>query len=217
MKVVLVSPPDGRSDEVAVVERLFASGLERYHLRKPGWESCRVAMWLETLSARWRGRVFLHSYADLARTFALGGIHFRDDGDVPAGPAPRVPAECLTSRSCHTVAAVKAALGRYDSIVFGPVLPSLSKPGYGPVPAAVLDELRAVLLARTPAEKGTQTFAIGGVTAQSLEGCRALGFDGVAILGAVWNSADPVAAFLEFKSAILRQVENTSSNRNPPQ
>jgi len=217
MKLVLVSPPGERSNEVAVVERLFDSGLERYHLRKPGWDSHRVAVWLETLSARWRGRVFLHSHADLARTFRVGGIHFRDDGDIPSDFALRVPAECLTSRSCHDVVAVKAALGRYDSIFFGPVFPSFSKPGYGPVPAPVLEELRAVLLPRNPAKKCTQALAIGGVTPNSLEICRALGFDGVATLGAVWNASDPVGAFLEFRSASLRKTENTSSDRIPPQ
>jgi thiamine-phosphate pyrophosphorylase len=215
MKIILLSPPDERSNEVAVVESLFAAGLERYNLRKPGWQSARLARWLEALPTRWRSRVFLHSHAQLAHTFRVGGIHFRDDGDAPADPRPRVARGCLTSRSCHHVAAVKAAFGRYDSILFGPVFPSLSKPGHGPVPAPVLDELRTVLVARTQAEKGTKAFALGGVTAQGVHICRALGFDGVAILGAVWNASDPVAAFREFQSASLRTTDNIFVDRGP--
>jgi len=213
MKVIVLSPPDERSNEVAVVESLFAAGLERYHLRKPDWESARLAQWLEAMPARWRSRVFLHSHADLALTFCVGGIHFRDDGDAPTDPRPRVAPGCLTSRSCHYVATVKVALGRYDSILFGPVFPSLSKPGHGPVPAQVLDELRTVLVARTQAERVTKAFALGGVTAQGVHICRALGFDGVAILGAVWNSADPVATFREFQSASLRMTDNILVDR----
>ncbi|HEX7506591.1 MAG TPA: thiamine phosphate synthase [Polyangia bacterium] len=213
MKVVLISPPDERPNEVATVESLFASGLERYHLRKPGWKSAQVALWLESMPARWRGRIVLHSHADLAPSFRVGGIHFRDDGEAPEDPAFRVPAGCLTSRSCHDLAGVEAALGRYDSIFFGPVFRSLSKPGYGPAPKHLLEELRAVLAARNPTERRTKIFALGGVTAQHLHDCHTLGFDGVAILGAVWNAADPVAAFLQFQSACGRQADATSDDR----
>ncbi len=213
MKVVLISPPDERPNEIATVAALFAAGLERYHLRKPGWKSARVTLWLESMPARWRSLIVLHSHADLSAGFRVGGIHFRDDGNAPELPSPRVPPGCLTSRSCHDVAAVSAALGRYDSIFFGPVFPSLSKPGYGPVPQDVLEGLGAALAARGPAEKRTRIFALGGVTAQRIHACRALGFDGVAILGAVWNAADPVAAFLQFQDASRRHVGLVSDDQ----
>jgi thiamine-phosphate pyrophosphorylase len=212
MKVALISPPDERPDEIAVVGTLFAAGLDCYHLRKPGWKSARVTLWLESMPARWRGLIVLHSHTDLSAGFRVGGIHFRDDGDAPEDPAPRVPPGCLTSRSCHDVASVTAALGRYDSIFFGPVFPSLSKPGYGPVPRVVLEGLRTALVARGPAERRTKVFALGGMTAQRIHDCRALGFDGVAILGAVWNAADPVAAFLQFQDASRRRAEVVPGN-----
>jgi thiamine-phosphate pyrophosphorylase len=216
MKVVLISTPGERPNEVATVESLFAAGLERYHLRKSGWKSAQVALWLESLPARWRDRIVLHSHTHLALSFRVGGIHFRDDGEAPEDPALRLPLGSLTSRSCHDLAAVKAALGRYDSIFFSPVFSSLSKPGYGPAPMHVLDELRAVLAARGPAEKRTKIFALGGVTAQGLHVCQTLGFDGVAILGAVWNAADPIAAFIQFQSASQRQAETTPDDRRSP-
>jgi thiamine-phosphate pyrophosphorylase len=213
MKVVLISTPGERPNEVARVESLFAAGLGCFHLRKPGWKSAQVALWLESMPARWRGRIVLHSHAHLAPSFRVGGIHFRDDGESPEEPAPRVPPGCLTSRSCHDLTAVKAAFGRYDSIFFSPVFSSLSKPGYGPTPGHVLDELRAVLAARGPTERRTKILALGGVTAQRLHDCRMLGFDGVAILGAVWNAADPIAAFIQFQSASQRPMDATSDDK----
>ncbi|SRR5450759_2025395 len=198
MKLALISPPGEQAHELATVQALFAAGLERYHLRKPGWDLSRVAAWLGTLPLRWHGRVFLHSHHALAGGLRLGGIHFRDGGETLASARP---AGCPTSRSCHDVAAVRAALGRHDAAFFGPVFPSLSKPGYGPAPDSVLVELQAVLLSRGPAEKRTCVFAIGGVTPARLGACQAMGFDGVAILGAVWGVADPVAAFHEFSAA----------------
>jgi len=210
MKIVLLSTPDERAGEVALVEKLFAAGLERFHLRKPGWKSEHVALWLESMPARWRGRMVLHAHAELASSFRVGGIHFRDDGNAPEDPAPRVMPGCRTSRSCHDVVSVKAALGRYDSVLFAPVFASISKPGYGPVPGHLLEELRTLLANRRPEQERTQVFALGGVTTQRLHECRSLGFDGVALLGAVWDAADPLAAFKQIQHA------NTPSEASPP-
>jgi thiamine-phosphate pyrophosphorylase len=197
MKLVLISPPGEQGYEITTVQALLSAGLERYHLRKPGWDVSQVAAWLGALPTRWHGRIYLHSHHPLADCIRVGGIHFPDGGAEPSVAPPG----CATSRSCHDVATVKAALGRYDSLLFGPVFPSLSKPGHGPAAESVLCELRDVLSARGTAEKRTKVFAIGGIAAQRLDACAAMGFDGAAILGAVWSAADPVAAFREFLDA----------------
>jgi thiamine-phosphate pyrophosphorylase len=51
-------------------------------------------------------------------------------------------------------------------------------------------------------------FALGGVAVGKLARVRALGFDGAAVLGAVWQAADPVAAFeaLQIESEALRSA-----------
>jgi thiamine-phosphate pyrophosphorylase len=210
MRLALISPPGEHAHEMATLQALLAAGLDRFHLRKPGWDAARLAVWLGALPVRWYGRVFLHDHPDLAVRLHLGGIHFRDD-DARL-PAPTAARSCATSRSCHDVASVKAALGHFDSVFFGPVFPSLSKPGYGPAPDATLAELRRVLSGRDPAEKRTQVFAIGGITAQHLDACRSLGFDGIALLGAVWGAADPVAAFLQIHGACRPHAQVAPSN-----
>ena len=164
----------------------------------------------------------------------------------------------FTSRSCHDLAALRAALGHYDSVFFGPVFPSISKPGYatdltvqvergvpglrsvsegGPArsskkedfsasgrprqgfggftkrnqPAIALatvgrrvtpNEISSLLKSRTSNERRTAVLALGGITAARLPQIRALGFDGVAVLGAIWQAADPVAAFCEIQDAV---------------
>ena len=89
----------------------------------------------------------------------------------------------MSPRFAHASAA-------YDSVLFGPVFDSLTKQGYGPAPDFPWDELRAALAApRAPSR--TAVFAVGGVTGDGLERCRDLGFDGAALLGAVWNDSGP--------------------------
>ncbi len=213
MKLVLVSPADDRDDETRLLSAMLDAGLIRYHLRKPTWSSERTADWLCALPRHQRERVNLHGHHGLARSLEVGGIHFRDDGDAPRDPTSHLPPGALASRSCHDLASVRAALGRYGAIFVGPVFASLSKPGHGPMPRRMREELGALLACRTTAERSTEVIAIGGVTAETLADCRTFGFDGAAVLGAVWDAPDPTAAFagLNRAAAAFNATERTSS------
>lgn len=78
-----------------------------------------------------------------------------------------------------------------------PIYGSISKPGYE---AAFPD---ADALASALAGARYPVLALGGVTPDKFEELRELGFAGAALLGAVWQAPDPVAAF----EAALRQAE----------
>lgn len=209
MKLVVVSPPDERADEQEVVAALVAAGLAHYHLRKPTWPAPRMASWLSSLPPHVRRRIVLHAHHVLAHELGAGGIHFRDDGQAPASPREQTGSIGLTSRSCHDLAALSASLGHYDAIFVGPVFASLSKPGYGPMSPQLRNTLRALLAERTIQQRVTAVLALGGVTRDRLADCRALGFDGAAVLGAVWEAPNPVAAFVE-----LGQVSSALATTN---
>lgn len=189
MKLVVVSPENDRADEHVVLDAMFNAGLERYHVRKPRASRAELAHWIERVVPRWRNRLVLHQHPDLVEVYQLGGRHWRDDGSAIATGGG------WTSRSCHDLATLRASLGIYDSVFFGPIFASISKPGYGPKNQRIGEALGAVLHTRTTAERRTSVIAIGGVTVALLPRVRAFGFDGVAVLGAVWETPDPIAAF----------------------
>jgi thiamine-phosphate pyrophosphorylase len=207
MKLVVISPGHDEPRETAVLGALLAAGLERYHVRKPHWSATQLEAWLRALPAEWRTRLVLHSHHELVAMLGLGGCHWRDEkggARCPqrAGSVSGTPRSTFTSRSCHDLATLRAALGHYDSVFFGPVFPSISKPGHGPSDNFSISELSPLLNSRTPNERRTAVLALGGVTAACLPQIRALGFDGVAMLGAVWQADDPVAAFCELQDAV---------------
>lgn len=210
MKVVVISPEHADPREAVVLGDLFAAGLERYHVRKPTWSRTQLESWLRQLPVEWRSRLVLHQHHELAKTLGLGGLHWRDQGTAGIPPvwpesltasAPPPP-HLFTSRSCHDLPTLRASLGRYDSVFFGPVFPSLSKPGYGPRDDLSFAELAACLSSRRAAERRTTVLALGGITAERIHEVRTLGFDGIAVIGAIWQAADPARAFAKLLSEV---------------
>ncbi|MGA3006859.1 MAG: thiamine phosphate synthase [Opitutaceae bacterium] len=222
MKLVVISPEYDDPREMAVLGGLLSAGLERYHVRKPHWTAVRLEAWLRSLPLDWRSRLVLHQYHEFVGTFGLAGYHWRDRKrtkkrrGVPAvrwgGLAPRSSREGdnarrlpIASRSCHDLKGLRTTLGRYDSVFFGPVFPSISKPGYGPRNDVSIGEVSSLLARRTAQERRTTVIALGGVRLERLADCRKLGFDGVALFGAIWRADDPIAAFGEIQSAAERE------------
>ncbi|MFY9925203.1 MAG: thiamine phosphate synthase [Opitutaceae bacterium] len=194
MQIVVISPEWSDAREAASMQGLFEAGLERYHVRKPAWTPARLESWLLSLPAAWRPRIVVHAQAGLARRLAVGW-HERDRG---RGTGARG-----LGRSCHDLLSLGRRLGLYPYLFFGPVFPSITKRGYGPAADFPWERLSRVLKrSRAPAQ--TRVFAIGGITPGGLARCAALGFDGVAVMGAVWNGPDPVGAYRALRAEAAR-------------
>jgi len=173
------------------MEGFLAAGLRRYHVRKPSWPEAELEAWLGQLPQSWRPRIVLHGHPGLVERLSLGGLHERDSEGLCAPGA---------SRSCHGLDSLRRHMGRAKVLLFGPVFPSISKPGYGPAADFPWDELKGVLGGDRGPE-ATRVLAVGGVTTGGLALCRELGFDGAAAIGAVWGRADPVQAYAEMRAA----------------
>ncbi len=166
------------------MEGFFAAGLERYHLRRPSWSLEETEAWLRALPVVWRPRIVLHQHHELVKMLGLGGRHEKGDSQRASG----------ASRSCHDLASLRRYLKAFEQVLFGPVFPSITKPGYAPAPDFPWKELTAILDGRSPQE-AVDVLAIGGVTAERLQRCHDLGFEGAAVMGAVWGEPDPVRAY----------------------
>ena len=211
MKLVVITPEGLDPHEPAVLAALFAAGLERCHVRKPFATRDELAAWLRAVPAEFRVRLVLHQHHDLVAELALGGRHWRDESgtgvtSVDFPDHGRDARATLTSRSCHDLVTLRAALGRYDSVFFGPVFPSITKPGYGPRADFSSEKISSLLAGRTASERRTAVIALGGITAENIPHCCALGFDDVAVLGALWQNADPVRAFAQLQLSLARHA-----------
>jgi len=82
-----------------------------------------------------------------------------------------------------------------DICFLSPVFDSISKFGYKA--KYNHQELKDGIAAWKKLNRPQKLFALGGVDAENIAELASLGFDGAAVLGAVWHSPDPVEALLE--------------------
>jgi thiamine-phosphate pyrophosphorylase len=100
---------------------------------------------------------------------------------------------------------------RLDYAFFGPVYHSISKKGY--TPKISLNEIFTFFnsgkLKQLP--KVPKIYALGGIRKKKIKKLSEIGFNGVALLGSVWGSRDPLRAMNEF---LKLDVEFLLSSRN---
>jgi thiamine-phosphate pyrophosphorylase len=192
----LISPEQHFESETEVVIELLTNGLTAYHLRKPAWGFEMMRAWLQSMPANLHGKIILHSHFELGKEFAIGGIHLNQSNR-------RLISELgdyrIISGSFHSLADIKENGFPYEYVFLSPIFDSISKVGYN-------SNFDMNTLAVELADRGTKTtppiIALGGVSAENIQPIQKSGFSGAALLGTVWQSENPVKAFLEIQSIV---------------
>ncbi|MBF9141432.1 thiamine phosphate synthase [Hymenobacter properus] len=199
MQLVVISAPEAVAHETDKMRGLLDAGLRRLHLRKPGFSAGEMASIIEQLPARYHARLVLHGHPALVSTMKLGGLHLTAAARTSPSSRPKLATGQTLSTSFHTLADVRQHRRKYDYVFLSPIFDSLSKSGY-----AAGFELSTVAEALRHLRQRTgyvpQVLALGGIEAEKLAAVRQAGFAGAAVLGAMWQSPDPVAAFRELQA-----------------
>lgn len=204
MQLVLISLPHAQAGEVSLATEMLAAGLARFHVRKPGWSRAELAAYLADIPAQYHSRLVLHSHHALVAELRLGGAHLTAAART-ARDLPKLLSGQTLSTSFHTLDEIRQHRRRYDYVFLSPIFSSLSKVNY---PAAFdLSEVAAVLKKlRNRRAYAPRVIALGGIESTRLAEVQQAGFGGAAVLGAVWQSPDPVAAFRTLQSIISQAV-----------
>ena len=149
----------------------------RIHLRKPQADPAELRRFIERLAALADPRLLtLHYDAETAAETGLGGFH----AALPARPAS---AGQLLSRPLHRLEELDDPdYADADYVFLSPVFDSISKNGY----RAAFDP--ATLAARLQVRRRPfDVVALGGISPRNIGTARRWGFDGAALLGALWS------------------------------
>jgi len=193
-QLVLLTAPTALPHEPRLLTELLEQGLARLHLRKPGWPAAQLEGLIEALPPQFWERLVLHGYPALVRRYRLGGLHLTTAGRAAATRRPALLPGQTLSTSCHALTEIIRTRRRYNYVFLSPIFDSISKEGYASNFA--LGDVQRFFQARA-ARPGYRppVLALGGIEAPNVGLVRQAGFAGAAVLGAVWQSADPVAAW----------------------
>jgi thiamine-phosphate diphosphorylase len=196
-----------RPDFAARLEDLLEAGCPTLWLRSRalgGRDLLSLARATREVCDRHGAELWIGDRADVAALAGADAVQLPERGLSIAGARRAAGPGVTVGRSVHSVdAAVAAAREGADRIVAGTIFASASHPDREPAGPGLLREIRAALErggARPP------LYAIGGIDRGRVESAIRAGADGVAAIGALWDSDDPRAGARVLLDALRRAV-----------
>lgn len=179
---ILFTAPNDFPGEAACLNRMLAAHPSLIvHLRKPELGKLPFERSLAAIQPRFHPRVVIHQYHELSDAYDLKGVHFTERHRAEHARHPQA-----VSTSFHTLSDARNSGTDYDYFFCSPVFPSISKQGYEPS--------ENWNIAGTPEAFREKAVALGGIDPATIGPAKQLGFRHFALLGAVWQAADPAAA-----------------------
>lgn len=189
MKLKVLSLPSFFDGEAQLIQQLFENGMPCLHIRKPEAAVNEIEALINQIDASYYNRMIVHDQVELAKKYNLKGVHFsfRTRNKIST-PLPNFIKSC----SCHSLPELAVISNSVDDAFLSPVYDSISKDGYQS--KFKLNDIKADL----KQINSCQVFALGGISVDKVERIKTLGFDGIAVLGALWQSPDPNTVLKQF-------------------
>jgi thiamine-phosphate pyrophosphorylase len=196
-ELVVISPEQYIADEANYAAQFFELGLQRYHLRKPLWSDYQLEKLLNAVPKVYHPKIVLHSHFQLSNKFGLKGIHLNEENRQHREAFINYP---VVSSSFHSFAAIKTEGHFYEYVFLSPVFNSISKKDYkGGFDLKILEN--ELIKLKNQDVSAPKIFALGGIDSENIGTTMAMGFSGAAVLGAIWNSDNPVKSFSVLQQA----------------
>lgn len=180
---------------VSVTEAVLKGGCRLLQYRNKATTTCHrdeQAAALRGLTQRYGALFIVNDDVDLALACAADGVHLGGaDGDLGQARG-RLGTSRLLGASCYQSLDTAAAAARAgaDYVAFGSFYASPTKPLAGHAHASLIGAAKASL--------GLPVCCIGGITLDNAPPLVAAGADLLAVISAVYNSADPERASRAF-------------------
>jgi len=195
MKIALLTSPVKMMSECDTLEYLLEEGLDYLHIRKEEEDEPYVRKIVNTLPKSTRGQLVLHGYRELAGVYEGVNFHHKSGSsyfnNFKTG---------FQTKAFHSIEEIKACKEPYEYGFLSPIFDSISKKGYKA--AFNESELKEFLASE---EKKFPIYALGGINVENAKRAKELGFDGIAVLGAIWGelfSHKKISVFKALKEAI---------------
>lgn len=163
-------------EEDKILTALFEEGMDLLHINKPESEPLYAERLLSLLPKREYDHVVVHQHYYLKQEFDLRGIHI----DSPDAPVPDGFRRHVT-RSTSDIGSLKELKKQCDYVMLHSLFDSLHDGVKASLSIAEMEEARK----RGLIDK--KVYALGGMSLESVQMAKELGFGGVVICGDLWN------------------------------
>ena len=203
MKLIVITPARDVEDEQSLVTKMFESGLQTLHLRKPRYSTNRLKEYIKQIPEHFHNRIVIHTHHDLALKFKLKGIHL---GKIHLSKRwqyfflrlrLKLRFDHLSkSRSYSRLQQLFVNEERnYDYFLLGTMYNNMTGELYsGFYEAGLTNALKT---------SGKKIIARGGTTISSIEKSKKYGFNGIAFNSYLWSAEQPYDRFMK----ILKEFE----------
>lgn len=186
--IVVIAPENDVPNEIEILNQLFQERLEYYHFRKPYKTYDEHCNYLNQIDKQYHNKIVVNYFHELINEFNLKGIHFQEQKRIDCIDNPGQYFKGLNmlgktiSSSFHEPIDIENCCFEFDYHLLSPVFSSISKIGYNGRGFDVNHIDKTII-------------GMGGVSANNLTEFDKLGFNGVGLLGSIWNSNEPIANF----------------------
>lgn len=185
--LIIISLPNKLENEASLINQLFESGMQTFHLRKPHATEEEVRLLLNEIQPECRKGVVLNQFYELSEEFGIHRFHFSTDKRKNGEHNAWNKEGNVLSTSTHELKEYTSLDSCFDYAFLSPVFDSISKPLYKKVQFEIKEKTNVKLI------------ALSGIKATNCNQAKKMGFDGIAVLGGIWQQQDPVESFKEIK------------------
>ncbi len=195
--LIVISDSDFKPNEAQIINQLFQKGLDLFHIRKVGADQESLLKLIREISSEYHSKLVLHHDHEWGRSIGLKRFHYSErDRERWNAQNWEVSNEEVYSTSVHSVEKFNELPDHFSYAFLSPIFDSISKTDYK---AAIFDlEKRE--------NKKAKLIALGGIQAENVNRIFQMGFDGAALLGAIWNNSDPVKSFVGTRLIAYPQI-----------
>ncbi len=193
MKTILYTSPVETVNEIETISAIFDAGLNYLYIRKPKLDDFSLVDFVEKIPEKYWKQCVSNSLI-ITKEFDLGGYHFtRDIMQKNELYNDKVldrlhSNDKISSVSAHSLDEIKKYSEKFKHVIVSPIFPSLSKESHSY--DWDFDEIRMLLTDCHASLAMTEYFAVGGIDINNTDKVKKLNFNGVGLLGAVWNKPE---------------------------
>ncbi len=187
--MIVISNPTEITNEINIINSLFEEGMELFHIRKPNYSIEELRSFLSAINSSYYSKLVLHQHHELAEEFQIKRVHFTEKERLTKPVKLSKPDRYkFLSTSVHSIKDFNILSNAFDYAFLSPIYPSISKQNYVPTKNA-FEEIKK----RT--NHHTKLIALGGISVENIEEVLHNNFDDYALLGAIWNTKNPIENF----------------------